>query len=506
MILKKYVVFIILSLFGIGYASSSFVSLHDDRFLSTLLANQAFLDGTNFVMFRKDYALMQHNEKSKEGQYYRPNGWLRFKYYIPAGTSARLVLAAMPNISMRIDLKYKGDTNNILDHIHPQPYRYVPGGAKNDPIYSDQEPTIKYIALNVFSKSAYNMDEGGWMYVCIVENDAEYAGEHGRIKSAQIHVDYSLKIIDRDKFNNWLFQTTFTHTGGDPVDSVEKLIEYDNVLENDKVVSVTREIALNTQGMYRYHPDTLGIANHSFSSSFSSSSLSSEVSNEEDISSFSASSSSVSQSSVSYQNVNTTQSTSMTTVTSVDDENMTNEEKENIQLLVSKSFPIKGYFIGVPSKTPRKWFYVVRETNEVYEFKVRTDNSSNGKRFQWKKVRNVFPVIRGNQIKFVSSKAQASYMQSSTSSSISLTSSGSITHKECVDGYSFDPVSGICRQSISHHSSSSKVSYQHSSIGSAGGSTVLPSPAINQGNTSQQKRSCAIGYHYNPHSGLCQPN
>ena len=483
--MKKYVIFIVLFLFEIGYASPSFVSLHDDQFLSTLLANKDFLDGTNFVMFRKDYTLTQHNEKSKNGTYYRSNGWLRFKYYIPAGTSARLVLAAIPNISMRIDLKYKGDKNNILDHIHPQPYRYVPGGAKNDPIYSDQEPTIKYTILNVFSKSAYDMDEGGWMYVCIVENDVERAGEHGRVKSAQIHADYSLKIIDKEKFNNWLFQTTFTHAGGDPVDSVEKLIEYDNVLQNDQVVPITREIALNTQGAYRYHPDTMVLSNQTFSSS------SSRISHNEGTFDSTASRTSSSKKNMSSQ------SSANSKINSTDD-----EEKEDIQMLISHSFPIKGYFIGVPSQDPKKWFYVVRKTKEVYEFKVISSDSS-GTKFQWKKVQNIFPIIRGNQIEFVSN-AQASYTQSSISSSVSSVSLGSSTHKKCVDGYIFDPNLGICRQSISH-SSSSRVSYQQSSVGSGGGSTVLPSPSsINQQENTSQERSCPTGYHYDPSTGFCR--
>ncbi len=430
-----------------GFASSSFVSLHDGRFLSTLLANKDFLDGNNSVVFRKDYTVIQHNEKNKDGKYYRPNGWLRFKYYIPAGTSAHLVLAAIPNISMRIDLKYKGDKNNILDHIHPQPYRYVPGGAKNDPIYSDQEPTIKYTILNVFSQSAYDMDEGGWMYVCIVENDAEYAGEHGRVQSAHLRVDYSLKIIDKEKFNDWLYQTTFLHSGGDPVDAIEELVEYDNILENGNVVPITRDILLNTQGNYKYHLET------SMSSQYFSSS-SSEFSSKEDISNnFNISS----QSSDVYQNNNETQNSSIATGTSFD-KNITEEEKENIQMLLSKSFPITGYFVGVPSENPKKWFYIVRKSKEVYEFKASAnDSSSDEKKFRWIKVKNIFPIIRGNQVKFVSD-TQAEYIQSSTTSSYSYSESSQTSSlnqeilsqqinssKSCISGYHYNSKVGYCQ-------------------------------------------------------------
>ena len=454
--------------------AASFSSLHDGQYLSKLLNNKNFINKQSSLTFSKEYTLIQHTKKTKDGKYYHPNGWLRFKYYVPAGTSVRLVLSTMPNTSMRIDLKYKADKNNIIDHIDPIPNPVV-FDPTEDPLYAEDQPTVEHIAINTFNQIAYNLNQGGWIYVSIVENSAEIQGDHGFIESSTVIVNYTLEIVDQEKFKNWLFKTSFTRPGGDPVDNIDKIIEYDNVLKNNEVLSIEKILSLNVQNNYKLDPsidilkDSIPVPSNVVNSSTAANDTSE---------------------SGEYQILEHREPSPVQSIqTTVSDENLTDEQKQDIQMLQSKQFSVDGYFVHVD----QKWIYVSNKTKNIYKLKGMNKDGS----LKWVKIPNIVPVMEGDQIKFIPSTQynNGSFVKPSENSSIES------SNKSCPSGYTYDSGSGFCRQNLNSNSSqSSNETYNNgnSAIG------TLPTPASTTQQTSTKHRSCPSGYTYDPDVGMCR--
>ncbi|BCD63192.1 hypothetical protein NitYY0826_P33 (plasmid) [Nitratiruptor sp. YY08-26] len=469
-----------------GYAGS-FVSLYDGRFLATILGNKDFLNNNNVLTISKDYILVQHANKTKDGEYYHPNGWLRLKYYIPAGTSVDFVIATLPNTSMRIDLKYRGDNNPTLDHINYLPASVVLS-AKDDLLYSNEQPTIKHLAINTFSQAAYDMDEGGWVYVTIVENNAEAHGDHGYVETATVRVDCTMEIIDKDKFKKWLYGTTFLSPGGDPVDAIEQLEEYDHILENNNLKDIKRVIKLNPDGNYTLDKDTDVFTTSIHFSVQPTVSIDSQENDNENYEIIDFSSTN--------QPKTATIANSITSM--IPENNLSKEQKETIVTLKSKSFPVSGYFVQVKDE----WIYVSNKTKNIYKLKgMEEDNRT----LKWIEIPNLTPIITSSSIRFVSSDNSDNIVQENQSSEYSnIDSSSSI--KSCPSGYSYDPDLGYCTSNRGNEGAS----YSSTSSVQQNSNNILPTSNITTNITIQSSsssiKSCPSGYSYDPDLGYCTSN
>jgi len=455
-------ILVFLVFLGFVYANS-FVSLHDGRFLSTLLNNKQFLEGKKSAAFNKEFYLMQHTKKMDQtGELYYPQGWLRFKFYVPAGTFVKLVLSSFPNTSMRIDLKFKGDNNNILDHVSPQPKSFVIKPS-DDPLYFTDQPTIKNIAINTFNQIGYNLDEGGWVYVSIVENSAEIRGDNGYIEQSRLVVNYRVEMIDGEKFKNWLFDTTFLEEGGDPVDAVDELTERDKTLKEGKIVTVVKKLSLKDVGEYQLDPgiDIYHTMIKTPAANYT------QQSNEEE------------ESVIVEQQIDTTE------------ENMVlNEDLSEIEKqILSKKFPIDGYFVRI-NKEKNVWIYVSKKTKSIYKFNgIKEDGE-----VDWTKLPNLYPVISNSSIKFV--------LPSQTYQEISSDEDSSSSQKECPGGYYYDANDGICQPLQANGEQSINNSNDFVSQ-NTGGTSALPSPETSSQQSSSSAKSCLEGYHYDPEVGYC---
>jgi len=424
--------------------------------LSRLLNRDEFLNGS-MITFQDSLILSQHAyvDENTSTTYY-PQGWLRFKFYVPKGTKVHFVISTKPNTTIRINSKFRGDNNNEFDFINPiEPSDFF------DPtkdLISEDQPTVIYPAINTFSMDFENLSKGGWVYLAMVEDSKNFYSEHGFIEQAELAISYSIELLDKEAFISWLNNTTFLRDGGDPSANTEKLIEIDRPAL-DKIVK--REIKLST-GEYKYNLSELKKIKFNLTSDSQSTSQNTESVVEEEI------------------------TIKPTTVTQTSKESV---EQPQVPLqgiekeIVDKTFDIKGYWI----KYGDYWIYVSKESRKVYLY------DSNLK-YQ-KELKNLKAIVLNGEIKVVSKNDSSQNIPDYQNTNTPSTQKD----KKCPSGYTYDPESGLC---ILNESSD----YQDNDTGveTEPSNNTLPTPIQNTNTPSTQKdKKCPSGYTYDPESGLC---
>jgi len=209
------VIFFSLSLFG-----DSFVSLHEDM-IKNLLSNTDFLNMKEVPLqstsFYRKYPHAKSSTGDKNGVPYFPQGWMQFKYYVPAGTVGSVVMGTIPNSCFRVHLSFQGPINHH-DPFAPRSADFMFNFDKVNSALLNHS-TIEFFTtqgtMNYSVKNNSNI--GGWVYITMVEDSIfPPSAPYGYTSSGTIDFTVRYKIIDKNRFLNWLFNTPLISENGNP--------------------------------------------------------------------------------------------------------------------------------------------------------------------------------------------------------------------------------------------------------------------------------------------------
>jgi len=219
--------------------ADEYISLHNSVFLDHLLSS-TLLSGGNFT---ENYQLPVNKHSSKSaasGLPYHPQGWDKFKLYVPAGTRADVVISTTPNTTLRAHIKFNGINNSTITH-------YIPLGTVSDAI---TQHTAERVILNSTSHSFLNSGQlGAWLYWDVVEDSANSYAEHGYISQTTLSIQHKLRMLDRQNFDAWLYSTTFLSQGGDPSASMAAM----NIIDLTTPDTPSNRAILLDQGSFTYN-------------------------------------------------------------------------------------------------------------------------------------------------------------------------------------------------------------------------------------------------------------
>ena len=229
--IKKFFLFISLIGFTTLYADM-FTPLHASL-VSKLLRSKEFLQGNSDTpiessSFYENYPHALSSTGDDTGFAYYPNGWMKYKYYIPAGTKVSVVMSTAPNSCFRVHLSYRGPINHATPSSYTSGYMIFHANEVNQALLNGK--TIEFFTPSgTMNYEVYNTSsEGGWIYFNMVE-DSIFApsSPYGRKSDGYLYFTVRYRLLDREKFKNWLYSTPLLSENGNPSAFVSTIHEYD---------------------------------------------------------------------------------------------------------------------------------------------------------------------------------------------------------------------------------------------------------------------------------------
>ena len=250
---KHFILFLILLYSGL-HAKDLIFSMTDNQLGELLTSNYDKIIQAGKWGISKSIILDKHVRKGIDREInksviYYPDGWVVAKVYKPKGVGLRFRMAANPNMLVRYDIKFRGDKNNILDHINPGKLIYNSLYITEDDLLATNENKgLKTKIENVGSIYLENPDIEGWFYIFMVEDSVSWPNTIGYIApKSSIYFTYEITIKDENQFTQWLNTTKFTNGGkGDPIASIDNLRVVDR--EDPTETTIIKNIRLNNQG------------------------------------------------------------------------------------------------------------------------------------------------------------------------------------------------------------------------------------------------------------------
>jgi hypothetical protein len=142
---------------------------------------------------------------------YYPQGWDKFKVYMPAGVATSISIATMPNATLRIHTKFRADANNTIDHFNPSK---INDGYEFD---SPTQTTAEGILMNTGQYYHPSNNLSGWLYFDLTHDSANSYDEHPEYTGqVSLYISLAYTKNNNDDFNSWLNSTYFLTSMGDP--------------------------------------------------------------------------------------------------------------------------------------------------------------------------------------------------------------------------------------------------------------------------------------------------
>jgi len=210
--IMKYLITLSL-LFTLSMASE-YQSLQPDNLINDFIEQGAGIDDNADVRYSTTVRFMLDGAQA-DGDWYIPNGWEKYKYYIPAGIgSASISFAAKPNASFRVHATFKADKTAKVDHVET---------SGSD--YALTQETHAIGCINIctvaFSPNLVNSNNGGWVYIDVVEDAANIDSYYGDVNPYVI-VGLTMFIKDKAMFNSWKNSVELL-SNGQPGDAISSL-------------------------------------------------------------------------------------------------------------------------------------------------------------------------------------------------------------------------------------------------------------------------------------------
>ena len=242
-----------------------YLTIHGDTFLSDITNDTTFLSGSNYYHKQIIVPFDKHSVKGTDGLPYYPQGWHKYKAYVPAGAEVVRVLfypfssvnAAngldnlVVSIANRLHTKYTTRiSDNSLSHITTQPitsYQTITATTA----------TLEVVGGNGTGPQVASPTEAGWLYFEIVEDSAtrDPKDSYTYVSNGAFRIDYWLKISPNNKgvFANWLHNANFTEAGGNPTADTSTIVVQNKPAEG----ITTNDIATLATGTTKYTGDIL---------------------------------------------------------------------------------------------------------------------------------------------------------------------------------------------------------------------------------------------------------
>jgi hypothetical protein len=184
--------------------ADEYPSIHEGSFLSS---NAIPMLTTTTTYQSASITIDKHSAQSSTGTPYFPQGWNKFKFYVPAGSLVTLSLSTKPNSVLRFHYKFSERPSNTIDHLSPLYGLIDTTGASTK---------LKFIS-NAGAADADNStsSQGGWVYADVVEDSANSYSENGYISSTKLNITYKVTKYNHDLYAAW-FQDAFFINNGDP--------------------------------------------------------------------------------------------------------------------------------------------------------------------------------------------------------------------------------------------------------------------------------------------------
>jgi len=232
----------LLLVFGIGVIASDFVYLGNKTlglYFKDSLFN--FLQVKDFQFPEVKYYLSFHARNGVAGNtpvINYPDGWANFKFYKPAGVEAKLGIYTGPNATLRVNVKFRGDGNNIFDYINPSSVIYNQYKLKEEDIYqTNYNRGLAFKLANVGNIVLKDVDQTGWIYIGIVEDAVNWYSAAGSPEKTLLRLYYRLTLVDKEKFLSWLDLQQFNQKGlGNPIPSTSSLVVIPKIDENGEPI------------------------------------------------------------------------------------------------------------------------------------------------------------------------------------------------------------------------------------------------------------------------------
>lgn len=260
------ILLIFLILFGHFLNADEYPSLHGGTFLNTILSDSRFLNNQRFPVNYTSYVSTNSAKSPTSGLPYYPQGWSKFKVYMPAGVATSISIATMPNATLRIHTKFRADTDNTINHFNPNK---INDGYEFD---SPAQTTAEGILVNTGQYYHASNSLGGWVYFDLTHDAANSYDEHPEYTGqVTLYISLAYTKTNNDNFNSWLNSTYFLTSMGDPSALVSSVNITDVTTQN---TPSSRTISLDYGGAL-YDGTPISSASSSTNSSTASSSNSS---------------------------------------------------------------------------------------------------------------------------------------------------------------------------------------------------------------------------------------
>jgi len=170
--------------------------------------------------------VLDKQAKKENGKIHYPKGWLNVKFYKPKGVIVKIFIGCKPSTTLRVNLKFRGDENQIFDYVNPSQVVTNQFYLEEKDIYfSNQSKGIAVRIANAGRILLADPEKSGWIYIGIVEDSVSWYSEARDTKKSYIEFGYDLKIVDEKLFLEWLSTQDFNYKGlGNPVAETDKLI------------------------------------------------------------------------------------------------------------------------------------------------------------------------------------------------------------------------------------------------------------------------------------------
>ena len=221
--MKKIVAMLMLTSLWLG--ASEFVSLTHGQLLDKM--NTQGAKGGSYLSFTDKFQ-MTHSAGRASGnlEYTVPNGWQRFKIYIPAGMkSGGIVMTPSTNVGFRYYFHFKANINNNIDNASTSPYFTSPYAFEGQQTLAGKGTPTSSISLDSYA-DAINAAGGGWIYFDILEDNFNLGTNYqDTILHPNLTVSWSVILKDDANVDAWVSNTVFI--GGDPEDAVSVVYSTD---------------------------------------------------------------------------------------------------------------------------------------------------------------------------------------------------------------------------------------------------------------------------------------
>jgi|GEM_PF-4615048 len=257
------------------FAKNDVVSISEGKFLNEILKkdeNGKYRIESHRIVFNYEFTLTKSNYQCTPDTICYPSGWHNLKFYVPKGTFSNFSLMMIPNSAVDIHIKYRGNKNNIFNHINP-PY-FPLGDELSRTLQLPSQPTVGASAVNACNFSFFDVNDSGWVYISIAGNIAGDYYENFPI-GCKVIIQHVIRLKEdetiRKKFFEWADSLAIRE--GDPYDETPYLHVKNPVRadSNGNVIVKEYNLTLNYGNNYK-----TGSAVETQSSSSSSSSSSAD--------------------------------------------------------------------------------------------------------------------------------------------------------------------------------------------------------------------------------------